>query len=260
MSYSTCSRPQPFWGPSAGLSSVCQYPSCLVLVQSQTRHSSPDVVSQVTKRSLPQPAGYSFANTVQYALVLHCCKGTFGPPPRPPDIFCKAAFYPVSTQPFLHEFITFQVEDPVFSSVELHKVSISTFIKPSEWQPCPVVYWLQHIGVVSRPDEDAFHSTTQTLMKTLNCSDPSIEPWRMVLITSPQLNFKLLTTALWAQWSSCPIVQLSCPYLSILATQMLWKTTLKASVKPRREIFSTLLSFSNLVISLWKAILLVRHD
>lgn len=80
MSYSTCSRPQPFWGPSAGLSSVCQYPSCLVLVQSQTRHSSPDVVSQVTKRSLPQPAGYSFANTVQYALVLHCCKGTFGPP------------------------------------------------------------------------------------------------------------------------------------------------------------------------------------
>lgn len=111
-----------------------------------------------------------------------------------------------------------------------------------------------------KADEDAFHSITQTLMKTLNGSDPGIEPWRMAVITTPQLNFKLLTTALCAWRSPCPIVQLSHPYLSNLATQMLWETMLKASVQSRRKISSTLLSFSKPVISLQKAILLVGHD
>lgn len=117
------------------------------------------------------------------------------PPPSPVSFFCRKSCFPCS-QPLhvLHWVIPIRMQSNFtcwILSGSGQLISL-TFISPSEQQLCPSMYWLlSWSGVASKP-----HIPLSWLMKTVNNTGPSIDPWETPLVIGCNLSFEPLVMTL----------------------------------------------------------------
>jgi len=105
---------------------------------------------------------------------------------------------------------------------------------------------------------------SRSLVKWLNGTGPSIDPWGTPLVTGLLLDFVLLITIVWAQSLSQFSIHLcvcsSSLYTNSFSMNILQETVLEALSKSRYTIFAVLPSSVRPVISSQKFIKLVKHD
>ncbi|KAF1440525.1 Zinc finger RNA-binding protein, partial [Pygoscelis papua] len=141
---------------------------------------------------------------------LLCCKGTLlahvqlGVRQDPRVLFCQAAFQLGGCQHILvHGVVPRWLQNFALPLVELHEIPIGPFLQPVE-VPLDGSTTLWHIShssqFVSSANLWRVHSapSSRSLMKVLNRTGPSIDPWCTLLVTSLQLGFILLINTFWA--------------------------------------------------------------
>lgn len=115
--------------------------------------------------------------------------------------------------------------------VELHEVPLGPFVRPVAVSPAgSTALW--HISRSSqfRVISKLSATSSRPLMKTLNRTRPSVDPWGAALVTGLQLDFVPLITTLWAQLFSQFLNHLSAqPARAPTASKrILWKTGSKS--------------------------------
>ncbi|KAK4817624.1 LOW QUALITY PROTEIN: hypothetical protein QYF61_021527, partial [Mycteria americana] len=159
------------------------------------------------------PAGHTIPDTSQDAIGLLGHLGTLlahiqlAVDQHPQVLFHWAAFQPLFPKPVaLHGVVVTQVQDLALSFVEPHTIDLSPWIQPVQ---VPLAFLpssrstLPH-NLVSSANLLRVHSIplSRSLIKILNRTGPSTEPWGTPLVTGRQLDLTPFTTTLWARPSS----------------------------------------------------------
>jgi len=154
-----------------------------------------------------------------------------------PKSFSAGLLHPFIPQPLLIVGVApTQVQDPALGLVEPHEVHTAPLLDLVQVPLDGMLsFWLVNctaqLGVICKLAEGTL-SLTMSLMKILNNSGPSMDPWGTALVTSIHLDIKPLTTTLWLRPSNQFLIHQtvhpSNPYLSSLERRMLWGTVSKA--------------------------------
>ncbi|KAK4823665.1 LOW QUALITY PROTEIN: hypothetical protein QYF61_005017 [Mycteria americana] len=157
----------------------------------------------------PSPAGHTISETSQDAIGLLGHLGTLlAHIQLAIDQHHQVLFYrPLFPKPVaLHGVVVTQVQDLALSLLESHKIGLGPSIQPIQ---IPLAFLpssrstLPH-NLVSSANLLRVHSiaSSRSLIKILNRTGPSTEPWGTPLVTSCQVDLTPFTTTLWARPSS----------------------------------------------------------
>ncbi|KAK4825953.1 LOW QUALITY PROTEIN: hypothetical protein QYF61_003471 [Mycteria americana] len=152
----------------------------------------------------PSPAGHGISDTSQDAIgllghlvtLLACIQSAVNQHPQ--VLFHQAAFQPLFPKPVaLHGLVVVQVQDLALGLVEPHTIGLGPWIQPVQvpLQSLPALKSTLPPNLVSSANLLRVHSipSSRSLIKILNRTGPSTEPWGTLLVTSWQVDLTPFT-------------------------------------------------------------------